>query len=60
MIHRPVTDLQLFAGTQLLRQCEQLCKIFLALFLRVGGLSHFEINGVDRIPRRFFALRAVL
>ena len=53
-------DLQLFAGTQLLRQFEQLRKVILALFLRVGGLSHFEIDGVDRIPRRFLALGAVL
>jgi hypothetical protein len=48
-MHRSGTDLQLLAGTQLPRQCEQLRTIVLALFLRAGVLSHFEIDGVDRI-----------
>jgi hypothetical protein len=43
-----------------LRQYEQLCEVFLALLFRAGGLSHFEIDGIDRIPRRFLALGTVL
>jgi hypothetical protein len=52
-------DVQLLAGTRLLRQFEQLYKVFLALFLRIGTLSHLEINHVHCISRRFFALGTV-
>ncbi len=49
----------MFAGAQLLRQYAQLGEIRLALLFRIGRLSHFEIDGVDRIPRGFLALVAI-